>query len=304
MLCVCRVLYCLRGEKMRVVVYADILFVLNAYLTYALLLVTDLLCRAKGSRLRRALAALLGGAYAFVIFVPKLPGFVLALSRLAAAAVFLLAAYGKSGLKRFLLLYGGFFAVNFVFAGLMFALWHTLRPKSLLCFGSVVYFNIDTLLLVTLTAVCYAVFYGIHRLLEARPPRRSLFRLTVTLGGKSARCTAFLDSGNRLQEPFSGLPAIVVEKRVLAPLLGEADLSDAETAARLHLRQIPCRVLTGEGTLPGFRPDEIVIRSAQEALRTGDVYVAISETPLCGGDYGALLHPNLMEETNVILCKK
>ena len=289
---------------MRAVVYADILFVLNAYVTYALLLVTELLCRIKGTRLRRTLSALLGGAYAFVIFAPNLPKPVLALSRLAAAAVLVLIAFGKGSRKRFLLLVGGFFAVSFVFAGLMYALWHAFRPRSMLCFGSVVYFDIDALTLVVLTAVCYAVFYLVHLLLRARPPRQSLFRLTVKLSGDSVNCSAFLDSGNHLTEPFSGLPVIVVQRKVLAPLLGDADLENPETAAKLRLRRIPCRSLTGEAVLPGFRPEEIVIRSADGEVRTGEVYVAVSKEAICGGDFGALLHPNLMEETNVILCQK
>lgn len=289
---------------MRVVVYADILFVLNAYVTFALLLATDLLCRVHGSRLRRTAAALLGGAFAFVIFLPPCPKLLLALLRLLAAAVFVLVAFGRGSRKRFLMLYAVFFAVNFVFAGLMFALWHTLRPKSMLYFGSVVYFNIDTLLLVVLTVLCYALFYVLHLLLGARAPAQSLFRLTITLGRKEASCSAFLDSGNRLTEPFSALPVIVVYEGVLRDLLDGKNLTSPDCAAALHVRSIPCHALTGEGTLPGFRPDEVCIRGPDGEIRTSDVYIAVASTPLCGGDFGALLHPNLMEEMNVILCKK
>ena len=289
---------------MRVVVYADILFVLNAYVTYALLLVTDLLCRAHGSRFRRMLAALLGGGYSFVILLPTLPKPILALSRLAAAAAFVLLAFGKGSRRRFLTLYGAFFAVNFVFAGLMFALWQLVKPRSMLYFGSVVYFDIDALWLVVLTAVCYTVFYVVHLLLNARAPRHSVFRLSVSLCDRAVQCDAFLDSGNRLMEPFSGLPVVIVHRGVLRPLLEDADLTDAETCARLHVRQVPCAFLSGAGVLTAFRPDEICIRAPDGSFRTGDVYVAVCDTPICGGDYDALLHPNLTEEMNVILCKK
>ena len=289
---------------MRVVVYADILFVLNAYITYALLLVTELLCRTRAGRLRRALSALLGGLCAFVIFLPRLPKAVFLLFRVLSAAVLVPVAFGKGSRKRFLLLFGAFFSVSFVFAGLMFALWYAVRPQSMLCFGSVVYFNISALTLVVLTAVCYGVFYVVQLLLRARPPQRSLFRLTVTLGGKSVCCSALLDSGNQLTEPFSGLPVIVGERRTMQQLIGAADLASPETAAKLRLRQIPCRTLTGESVLPGFRPDEVILRSADREIRTADVYIALSDKPICGGDFGALLHPNLTEEKNVILCQK
>ncbi len=143
-----------------------------------------------------------------------------------------------------------------------------------------------------------------HLLLQARTPRNSLYRLTVSFGGNAVNCTAFLDSGNRLTEPFSGLPVIVAEKSVMQPLFAGADLASADSAARLHLRQIPCCALTGETVLPSFRPDEIILRSAENEVRTNDVYIALSERPLCGGDFGALLHPNLTEEMNVIQCQR
>ena len=280
--------------KMTTVVYGDILFILNAYVTDLLLLLCGLLCHEPGRRGRRALAALLGGAYAFVIFVPRLPRWALMLSRLPAAAVLVLAAFGFAGRGRFLRLYAGFFLVNFVFAGLMGALWHTLHPARMLYYGTVVYFAVDTGALVVLTAVCYALLWGADRLLQTRRARGSIYEIRLRLDEKEVRCRALLDTGNLLCEPFSGLPVVLLH-RSFAPALGVAETPDAARCAALRWRLIPCESPGGSALLPAFRPTGLTVLSARGKRVTDRCYVALTGQPLQGGACGALLPPALLE---------
>lgn len=279
---------------MTTVVYADILFILNAYITDLLLLLCGRLCREQSARGRRAVASLLGGGAAFLIFVPNLPRSVLVLSRLPVAAVLVFAAWGFVGRGRFLRLYGGFFLVSFVFAGLMGALWHTLHPKRMLYYGAIVYFGIDARALVVLTAVCYALLWVAQKLLERRRDRGTLFDLTVSLGEREIHCRAFLDTGNDLFEPFSGDPVVVLHRSFAEPL-GVPQAPDAPQAAAFKWRMIPCRTATGEGALFGFRPDKLTIRGKACGLETDRVYVAVTEHPIKNGEFGALLHPALLQ---------
>ena len=279
---------------MTTVVYGDILFILNAYVTDLLLLLCAPLCREKSSRPRRALASVLGGLYAFVLFVPRLPRWALLLSRVPAAAGLVLCAFGFGGRRRFLRLLAGFFLINFVFAGLMAALWHTLHPARLLVFGTVIYAAIDAGTLVGLTAACYALLWGAERLLRTRRAQGCLFDLTVTLGEKSVRCRAFLDTGNDLREPFSGLPVVLLH-RSFAAKLGVPDTPDAMQSAALRFRLIPCRSQGGSVLLPAFCPTRLTVRSPRGTGETADCYVAVTGQPLGHGAFGALLPPALTE---------
>ena len=279
---------------MTTVVYGDILFILNAYITDLLLLLCDLLCREKSRRGRRAAASLLGGGYAFVILIPHLPRAALVLSRLPMAAVLLLAAHGFVSRGRFVRLYLGFFLVNFVFAGLMGALWHTLHPRGMLYYGAVVYFGIDTLTLVVLTVVCYAVLWCADRLLQTRRNRQSIYSLTVAVAGKQVRCRAFLDTGNVLREPFSGYPVVLLQERLVSSLNMET-AEDTARCAALQQRVIPCESPGGSSLLHGFRPTKLTIEAVQGRWETDEVYVAPIALPILNGDCGALLHPALLE---------
>ena len=279
---------------MTTVVYADILFILNAYITDLLLLLCGRLCREQSARGRRAVSSLLGGGAAFLIFVPNLPRSVLVLSRLPVAAVLVLAAWGFVGRGRFLRLFAGFFLVSFVFAGLMGALWHTLHPKRMLYYGAIVYFGIDTRALVVLTAVCYALLWGAQRLMERRRDSASVYELTVALGERTIRCRAFLDTGNDLREPFSGDPVILLHQSY-AGQLGVPAVPDAGQAAALTWRMIPCRTMNADGTLFGFRPAKVRVRSAAGIRETDRVFVAVTAHTIKNNEFGALLHPALLQ---------
>ena len=279
---------------MTTVVYADILFIVNAYITDLLLLLCDCLCREKSKRGRRAVSSLLGGLYAFIIFVPALPRSLLVLSRLPAAAVLLLAAYGLVGRGRFVRLYLGFFLINFVFAGLMGALWHTLHPKRMLYYGTVVYFGMDARMLILLTTVCYGLLWAADRLMTTRRARESIYELRVTFGGKNITCRAFLDTGNALREPFSGDPVVLLHQSA-AQTLGVPAQPDPQQAADCTWRLIPCETVHGSGVLYAFRPASVCIRSLRGEWETDRVFVAVTTQTLQNNEFGALLHPALLE---------
>ena len=279
---------------MTTVIYGDILFILNAYVTDLLLLLCDALCHEKCRRGNRAAASLLGGLYAFVIFIPRLPRAALVLSRLPAAALLLLVAHGRVGRGRFFRLYTGFFLVNFVFAGLTGALYYTLHPRRMLYYGTVVYVSIDAGTLVVLTAVCYAILWGADRLLSLRHARGCTYELTVANGENSVRCRAFLDTGNCLREPFSGDPVVLLSGAYAASL-GVPPEPDAKQSAALRFRLIPCKSAGGAALLPAFRPTKLTILAAEGTRETRDVFVALTDLPIKDGEFGALLHPALLE---------
>lgn len=136
--------------------------------------------------------------------------------------------------------------------------------------------------------------------------------LEIELLGRRARVTALLDTGNRLVDPLTGQPVIV-----LGPELGEvllppeaaavvaavADnpldaanlLIDTPLASRLRL--IPYSTLgTDNGLLLAFRAD--AVRLVPHEPLEGASLVAFHRQPLDpAGAYQALVHPALLRTT-------
>ena len=266
------------------VVYADILFVINAYVTYALLRATDLICRLHTPRLRTVLASLFGGLCAFVVLIEGIPEAFVALSRFVLSVALVFVCYFPFDRRKFLKLFGAFFLVNFVFAGLMFALWYFAAPSHMMYFAGIVYFNIDALTLIIFTAVCYAVLSVVNSIIKPKSPENCVFDLEIEAFGKTYNCRALLDTGNSLYEPFSSLPVIVCEKSIFG--------TDFEIPPE-KLRLIPCSGISSESVLKAFRPGSVCIKSPAVCEKTDAVYIALTENRIRNSEFGALLHPEL-----------
>ena len=271
------------------VVYADILFIINTYVTYALLRATALFCRAPVSRLRTVLVSLLGGAFSFIVLFDFVPNFVIAVSRLVFSAALVFASYFPAPKKKMLRLFLGFFLVNFVFAGVMFALWFFFAPKSMLFFAGIVYFDIDAVTLIIYTAACYGIISLANSLLKMKAPSNSIYELDIVYLGKHFSCRALLDTGNSLFEPFSSFPVIVCERRIFEP---DFEISDEK------LRLVPCACVRGEGVLKAFKPDLVHIKGIGKETETKSVYIALTDEKIKNSEFGALLHPQLLIDIN------
>jgi len=106
-----------------------------------------------------------------------------------------------------------------------------------------------------------------------RPPgsRDWQVPLCLTVGGRSARFPALIDTGNRLREPRSGLPVLVAEAGLVRDILPESGY-----------RTLGFGGLGGEGRMACFRPDAVWIGSGRRRHRGPEVWVAVSPTPLPG----------------------
>lgn len=91
-------------------------------------------------------------------------------------------------------------------------------------------------------------------------------RVSVRQGGRRARFEALIDTGNRLQEPFTGLPVLIAEERLVAQILPR----DGRT-----LRRIPYGGLGGCGFLEAFRPDQMHFARTDDWQRAPEVWIAV-----------------------------
>jgi len=268
------------------VVYIDLLFLLNAAVDYALLLCTAKICGAYPKRLRLALAALLGAAFAAaaVFWRPlrSLP------AEMLCGAAMSLAAFGFSRVSVRTALV--FFAVAAAFGGAVYAV-------SLLRNGSG---TLSLRALAVSLALCYAVFSVVFRRLGRARTRSLVASLTLTLGGRSLRVDALRDTGHSLSDPVTGRPVVVIERSCVSGLLPPeqaavfkretADAAETVVAAGrtgLRARLVPySSVGTARGLLPAFHVDHASVDGKSYA----GVLAAVSPTPLSdGGGHRAVI---------------
>ena len=262
------------------VIYIDSLFFLNLLADYLLCLSAGRLCGCLLRRSRYALAAAVGALYAVASYLPGL-GF-LSAPVLRLLAGFLMGAVAFGAERRPLRCIAVLFLVCAVYGG---ALW---AVSLALGSGGAASLSLRAFL------AAFALLYALLRLLSRA---RGLFHprpcATVRLRFLGRECVfpALLDSGNSLSDPLSGARVLVASPQALRPVLKEntslfTELSgvellmfcDSVPALKGRLRLLPYRSLGGDGLLPLFRPDNIIV----DGEAVDDLLVAVS--PQAAGD--------------------
>ena len=174
-----------------VTVYADTLVFINLFVTYFLLLASQMLCRRELHRLRLLAASALGGAYALTILLP-LPTAAAVLLRAAVCALLRLIADGFGSWRRFLKGTLVFLAVNCVFAGLMLLL-QLLRPQRLLYTAGVVYFDVSVPFILLATLLAFGILRLCLCLASGRHSRVPHGVVRIRMGDRQADCVGILD---------------------------------------------------------------------------------------------------------------
>jgi len=289
---------------MRTVVYVDILICVNLIVNYFLLLSTGRFCQRKQIRLRLFLASMLGALYAMILFVKGLPPWVLLGSKLIISAAMVRIAYRYVSPKQYIKEYLVFFTVNFIFAGLMLALWLLVSPKGMLFYNGIVYFNISAVMLIGFTGIAYGVAEIFSRLYKKQGVDTAMYHVTIELGQKQTLLTGFFDTGNTLKDVYTGYPVVVCDFDAIHSILPSSlldifstpieQIDRLERLMTVHtgnkFKLIPYNTVGFSGILPAFIPDRLILQEGTRSFQMENVYVAVSQQKLCKGDYDMLLN--------------
>ena len=261
------------------IIYVDVLIVLNTLVNYFLLLSIRKITRAHTSRWRIALGSLAGGASSMLIFLEDL-GVVMTFLKFFTAVLMTIITFGVKPVKSFFKKLFWLFAICFVFGGLMFAIYIFFDSDVLIYTNGIIYFDIDVTFLVVCSVFSYIVITVITKFTDKKAPQNHEYYITIQQNGKSVSCKALMDTGNNLREPFSAFPVVMAEKK----LFNQFYIPEEK------LRLIPISTVNGDSLIKAFRPDYLQIGE----FVTDKVYIGESAVPM--EEYKIILNINLEGE--------
>lgn len=266
---------------MKQVVYLDVLIFLNTVITFLLLLTSSRILKIYPSPGRFVISSVLGGVSSLIILAPEFGFFLSVITKVLFSLVIVITAYNPKSLRRIAKLTAYFFAVNFVFAGMMlFA--SSLPGISLVNYNNgAVYINLSFFSLVAACVVCYAVTCFLGKITKHRSTEGLLYSIEISSKGKTVKCSALLDTGNSLTDPFTGESLIIADKITVADILPQSIdtyLKNGECDTGIKL--IPCRTVSSDTLLPCFRADYVKIKDDRSIRMINDVEIAVSNNML------------------------
>lgn len=265
-----------------IVIYIDILFIINFFINFLLLEVTAKLTKKNAKLYRLIISSAVGGAYSFIMFVDELPEIVLAISKIIVAFVMVLIAFSFHRVSSFFLTSIVFLFSSFVFLGVIVGLYYLTKTDMIVINNSTVYFDIGARGLLLSAFVAYLLSCLIVRLHNKRLSKTDVYSIEIFNENLSVKLNALVDTGNKLYEPFSNSPVIVVDKKKVEKLLGNS-----------KCRYIPATTVSGETLLTAFKPEKIIIKSSGCETVVDNAYVALSNDVKANG-FSAVINPMIL----------
>ena len=276
------------------VVYADVLIVLNTLITYFILLASRIFSRASAKTGRLVLASLLGGITSLYIFLPTQHYVLEFLAKLIFSAAITFLAFGFGKVKRFLQCFFAFFAVSFIYAGFMMGFWSFLRPNGMVINNGVVYFSISPLVLISATVVCYFLITFLKHVFKRRDAEACHKIITVQYAGDLFAFDCIVDSGNSISDPFGGSKVIILGKNAAIELFGRTVVENMlrlETNSRYYkkLRLLPYKTISGNGLMPALQVEKAITAEGTSL----DVLVGVLSDDF--SDFEGIISPSFLE---------
>lgn len=260
------------------IVYVDVLIVLNTLVNYFILLGVRKITRAYTKRWKITLGALLAGFSSMLLFIEDL-GIIMTILKVLTAVITVAITFGIKPLKHFLRRLFLLFAITFIFGGFVLAVYIFFDKDIMIYSNGIVYFDVSMTFLVICSVIAYLIITAVSKILDKKAPVNKEYIVSIQNNGVNITCTALMDTGNNLCDPFSGYPVIIVDKSIFSQLFNED-----------KIRIIPVSTVNGDSIIRAFKPEKITISN----FSTNNVYIGESNTN--HDEYKIILNINLEGE--------
>lgn len=294
-------------------IYLDVILLENLCMNYIILFATGLIHRVKIKAWRILLSSILGGIYAVLSFLPALEiysGFAL---KIILSVVMVYIAFKPPNVKLLFRELIIFYLVSFAFGGCAFALLYFVKPQDILVRNGVLTGTYPIKIALLGGIVGFVIVNIAFKVVKGKLSKKDMFcEVTIFIGKKQKKIKAFIDTGNLLKDPISGMPVIVVEaveleeiipKEIIVHLNEILEGKNTDILANLQIeymskfRIIPFSSLGKQnGMLLGFIADKVRIKTEENEQELTNIIIGIYEKNLTkNGAYTGLVGIDIIE---------
>lgn len=258
-------------------IYLDIFFLINTGLNFSVFMLESFF-QNKQIKVIRLLLASLSGALAalFYLWIGIRRNYWLTIPFfLVVSAILVRIAFGKTTLRGWIRNVIIYYISAFILSGLL-QYFQSAFPVQ----GSTVFVLAGTGI----------VLYVAYRLVPSGRKtwnyQKNMVSVSLTYGGKKIQGKGLIDTGNRLQEPFSHEPVMVGSKLFIQDLL---------ELKKPVFRYIPYHTVGKEtGMIPAFRADVLEIMNQGDKREILEPWIAVNDSYVSAdGEYELILNPDI-----------
>lgn len=294
-------------------IYLDVILLENLCMNYIILFATGLIHKVKIKAWKLFVASLIGGIYSILSFAPVLEIYTNFLFKLILSVVMVYISFHPQNVKQLFKELIIFYLVSFAFGGCAFALLYFIRPQDILARNGVLTGTYPIKIALLGGIVGFVIVNIAFKVVKGKLSKKDMFcNISIFINGKEKEIKAFIDTGNLLKDPISGIPVIVVEVSELEEMIPKEIvenlneiLQGKDTKAlteipedyKLKFRIIPFSSLGKQnGLLLGFIADKVIINLEETKNELSNIIIGIYEKNLTkNGLYTGLVGIDIIE---------
>lgn len=282
------------------VVYADILFLINFIIDYIIAYSTSKATYISTSKFRLVLSSLIGGLYSVFMFEKRLNYIYSPVFKILISFLIICIAFKIKSVKSFFKLLLNYYIIAFSACGTGIFVNYFFGVVNVS--GGLFYFENNVFLLAVAVILSSALIVFALKLINKNNLKNGSFiKLEIYIENKSVNVTGIMDTGNLLLDPITQYPVIVVDYKSISSILPEGINEFLKEENNLNsvinrkyinkIRLIPFNDVSGASILKGFKPDLVIIKDKERKVYK-DVIIAVSNKNLsANNDFSAILNP-------------
>lgn len=259
-------------------VYLDLVFLLNFFFDFILLLATSIMLKRNIKWWRISIGSLIGAISLISLFMP-LNSLTLFLVKVIISILMVLITFGFKDIRYTLKNLAYLYFISVLLGGMLYFLNLQFSYKNE---GLIFFFDglsINWIFLVIISPVIIYIY--IRQAQEIKTNYAHYYPVDIYLKeGTILKTNAFLDSGNKLIDPYKKRPIILVHSKKIEKLFLDKSIL------------VPYDTVSGHGMLKCLKPEKIIINGVGERK---NLLVGYLDSPINIDGVNCLLHEKVME---------
>ena len=221
-------------------VYLDIIFILNFIYDFIVLLSTSIILKRNTKVIRLVLGALFGSLSIFTLFV-RFNTISLIMFKLLISIFIVIISYGFNNIKGFIKNIYYFYLISIILGGFIYFFKNQLSYNNGLLFVND--YSLNIILGIILSIIGITIY--LKNIKELKLNYNKYIKTTIFFKNYSFKVIGFVDTGNKLKDPYFSKPIILLEKSFI------------RNEEKLFL--VPFKTCNYNGLLKCIKPEKIYI---------------------------------------------
>ena len=286
-------------------IYIDVLFIINFIINFSLLKITCSFLKYHTTLLKLLLAAFLGGLYAVLWVIYKIPPLLNFFLLLLIPEIMIFISIYQKPINAYIKGTLTFFVVSFLFNGIIYSLCSILNLKRYVFLDNNIFYIEISFPVLLLCCVIYILISYSSDYVIRKKSKSKIIKLEIIIENKKIIIPTFYDSGNNLYEPLSKMPVVLCEYMKLRPLISQFIDNDLiqnmqyenallKVMENKKLYLLRTNTVNGSSYFIGIKPDKAFIHDKRKKYEI-DCVIAIVNKKFCETDeYNGIMHPDLV----------